>query len=88
MGHMLLEAYRTSGSFALTVSLAVQHLLSLLYKDKSLPLSPPSGKTQKKTTRNAEIRAKYAAGVSVPELAKEYRISKERVYQILKDIQR
>lgn len=52
MGHMLLEAYRTSGSFAFTVSLAVQHLLSLLYKDKSLPLSPPSGKTQKKTTRN------------------------------------
>lgn len=84
MGHMLLEVYRTSGSFVLVVSAAVQHLLSVLYKDKSLPLTPPTGKTPKKTTRNTEIRVKYAAGVSVPQLASEYGISAERIYQILK----
>ncbi|MCZ7554589.1 MAG: hypothetical protein M5U05_18760 [Anaerolineales bacterium] len=37
-----------------------------------------------KRERNVEIRARYAAGMSVPELARLFGISEQRVHQIVR----
>ncbi|MEL7591661.1 MAG: helix-turn-helix domain-containing protein [Anaerolineaceae bacterium] len=84
MGHWLPHAFRADGSFIFTFEEAVSALVNRLY-----PGSPPSPtsispSTPKKVDRNAEIRARYAAGMSVPDLARQYGISKNRVYQILR----
>lgn len=83
MGHMLPHAFTARGSLILSLEEAVQCILSLLYKGFSLPEKPKSGKTPRQSKRNNEIKAKYESGLSVPDLAKEYSISINRVYQIL-----
>jgi len=84
MGHWLPHAFRADGSFIFTFEEAVSALVNRLYPGSSTPQSPQSQSTPKKVDRNAEIRAWYAAGMSVPDLAREYGISKNRVYQILR----
>ena len=84
MGHRLPHAFRADGSFIFTFEEAVSALVNRLYPGSPTPLSPQSQSTPKKVDRNAEIRARYAAGMSVPDLAREYGISKNRVYQILR----
>jgi Mor family transcriptional regulator len=55
-----------------------------LYFGQPLSAFLISGETPKQTERNEEIRARYAAGESAADLAKEYRISVQRIHQILK----
>ncbi len=65
------------------LSQAATYLANLLYTD-----NPPQrlvSKTNPKSQRNQSIRLKYEAGQSVPSLAREYGISKARVYEILKN---
>jgi hypothetical protein len=81
---MLPRAFTASGSFVFTLENSVSHLVNQLYRGLPLPTSPQSQATPKQVERNAEIRAKYKAGTSVPDLAKEYGISTKRVYQVLR----
>lgn len=62
--------------------MAVQRLLSLTYTEIVRPIS---GKIPPKTDRNNEVRRLYLQGWSVPDLAKYFDISWQRIYQILKD---
>lgn len=82
MGHILPYAFAAQGSLILTLEAAVERILALLYKGLPLPQKPKSGKTPRKNHRTDEMKAKYAEGVSVRDLAAEYRISINRVYQI------
>lgn len=84
MGHTLPHALSASGSFAFSLANAISHVIGLLYKSAPIPQEPQTDGTKPKKQRNAEIRARYAVGVSVPDLAQEYDISKARVYQILR----
>ncbi|HMN11322.1 MAG TPA: helix-turn-helix domain-containing protein [Bellilinea sp.] len=84
MGHWLPHAFRADGSFIFTFEEAVFYLVNRLYPGLPEPASPQSQGTPKQIDRNAEIRALYAQGMSVPELAKRYGISKNRVYQVLR----
>mgnify|MGYP005841499737 CR=1 FL=1 len=81
MGHWLPHAFRADGSFIFTFEEAVSALVNRLYPGSPTPLSPQSQSIPRKVDRNAEIRARYAAGTSVPDLAREYGISGNRVYQ-------
>jgi hypothetical protein len=83
MGHMLPHAFTARGSLLSSLEFAVARILALLYKGIQLPHKPKSGKTPREAARNAEMQEKYATGMSVPALAKEYGISASRVYQIL-----
>ncbi len=62
---------------------AAQSILTLLYRGLEAPQEPISNKTAKKDKRNDEIRARYAAGDTIPELAKAFSISEQRVHQIV-----
>jgi hypothetical protein len=84
MGHRLPHAFTADGSFIFTLEKAISSLVNRLYGGSPLPTSPQSQATPKQVKRNAEIRAKYKAGTSVPILAKEHGISTKRVYQILR----
>jgi hypothetical protein len=84
MGHMLPHAFTADGSFVFTLENAVSHLVNQLYHGLPIPASPQPQATPKQVARNAEIRAKYKAGTSVPDLAKRFGISKNRIYQILR----
>ncbi|KAB2903687.1 MAG: hypothetical protein F9K27_12110 [Anaerolineae bacterium] len=44
----------------------------------------PNNLTPKKTRRNQELRQQYANGESIPDLAKVFGISEQRVHQILR----
>jgi hypothetical protein len=76
MGHTLPHAFTADGSFVFTLENAVSHLVNQLYRGLPFPTSPQSQATPKQVERNAEIRAKYKAGTNVPDLAREYGISK------------
>ena len=84
MEHMLPHAFTADGSFVFTLENAVSRLINQLHRGVPFPTSPQSQATPKQVERNAEIRAKYEAGTSVPDLAREYGISKKRIYQILR----
>jgi hypothetical protein len=84
MGHLLPHLSNRWGSLHFTLEEAVSTLLKRLH-DNALITTPKSRRTQPKTERNAEIRRLYAEGHSVPDLAKQFRISAARVYQILGD---
>jgi DNA invertase Pin-like site-specific DNA recombinase len=85
MGHRLPHAFRADGSFIFTFEEAVASLVKRLYPGAPPSSTAQSPRTRKKRNRNADIRARYAQGVSVPDLAKEYGISRNRVYQILRE---
>lgn len=83
MGHRLPYAFTAQGSLLSSLEYAVSRILALLYKDVPRPQKPKSGKTPRKNSRNNEIKDKYTAGTSVPDLAKAFGISISRVYQVL-----
>lgn len=72
------------GNSVHTLEGATQRILKLLYGDETLPPTPISNKIPQKTARNEAIRRRYAAGESVPELARAFRVSQQRVHQILR----
>ena len=63
---------------------AAHRILKLLYADQPPSKTPISNVTPKKIHRNAEIKRRYADGESVPDLAKAFGISEQRVHQILR----
>jgi len=62
---------------------ATQAVLLLLYRDQPIRQVPKSDKLKRKTRRNKQIRAQYAEGESIPELAKAFGLSNARIHQIL-----
>jgi Mor family transcriptional regulator len=62
----------------------VQVLLARLYAFQPVPTKPLTTATPEEEERNAEIWTRYAAGMSVPALAREHGLTKTRIYQILK----
>ena len=63
---------------------AAQSILNLLYADAPLPKAPLTKSTPTKTKRNSEIKQRYTAGESVPDLARAFHISEQRIHQILR----
>jgi Mor family transcriptional regulator len=59
-------------------------MLNLLYAGLLLHDKPITLKHVAKAERNAEIRIRYAAGAILKELAAEYGISYQRIYQIVR----
>jgi hypothetical protein len=67
----------------LTLDQAIQYMVSLLYAGFSA-FSPKAEKRLAEIARNNLIRARYAEGVSGPDLAKQFGLSTARIYQILR----
>ena len=65
-----------------TTSSAAAILLSQLYDGLPRP-KPQNYKVRRLGDRNQEIRSRFAQGTDTIQLAKEYGISRKRVYQIL-----
>jgi Mor family transcriptional regulator len=63
---------------------AVQTVLQILYKDQPPPTKPLPNRVSPKQKRNEEIRARYKAGETLEQLAKEYGVSFQRIQQIIK----
>jgi Mor family transcriptional regulator len=82
MGHLLPHLSNRWGSLHFTLEEAVSTLLKRLYGNVLITV-PKSRRTQPKTDRNAEIQRLYGEGHSVPDLAKQFKISAARVYQVL-----
>ena len=64
---------------------AVQIIVARLYAGFSFPEQPISRKQVKKFERNAQIRARFAAGEGLSDLGREYGLSPQRIYQIVHD---
>lgn len=69
------------GTTLYTLEQATSRVLQQLYRGFSLPPAPVS---PLKRERNTAIRAQYAAGMSVPDLARRFGISEQRVHQVLR----
>jgi hypothetical protein len=67
-----------------TLDDAIRRILAILYFYLPPAVNPQNRRSKQKTERNAEIRARHAAGERASNLAKEYSISDKRLYQILK----
>ena len=85
---MLPQPFTGRGSFAFTVEAAVELLLYRLYLNIPVPPEPITGKTPRKELRNEAIKELYASGVSVPDIARDFGISNNRVYQIIRGLNR
>lgn len=83
MGYRLPPAVRADDSFIFSLEEAVSAPVKRLYPGESPSPTGQSPRTRKEHRRNSEIGTRYAQGISVPALAREYGISKNRVYQIL-----
>jgi Mor transcription activator family len=62
---------------------AIQIIITRLYAVFSFPDKPISQRHVKKSERNAEIRRRFAAGEGLSDLAREYGLTPQRVYQIV-----
>ena len=62
---------------------AVRRITKRIYDHLPRPAFPIDDKTPRKIDRNAAIHARYLMGELVSDLAKEFGISQQRVYQIL-----
>jgi len=54
-----------------------------LYKDTPLPQEPISHKTPKKSERNQVIRERYNNGETIADIARDYKLSEQRIHQIV-----
>jgi len=79
----VLRGLHTRGFHALDA--AFDYGIRVVYWGSHIPDSPVSDGTMLQCERNLRIRDAYAAGVAVPDLVREHRISSQRVYQILRD---
>ena len=66
-----------------SMNTAIQRVLDLLYQGVPRPTQPVLPEYLSKLERNQHIRARYADGESIADLAREYKISDQRVFQIL-----
>jgi hypothetical protein len=66
-----------------SMNTAIRRVLDLLYHGIPRPTQPVLPEYHSKVERNQQIRARYAAGESIADLAREYKISDQRVFQIL-----
>jgi hypothetical protein len=64
---------------------AMQGFVKILTRYQVITDAPKSRKTPRKTDRNHSILLRVQQGETVPDLAKEYGISEQRVHQILRD---
>jgi Mor family transcriptional regulator len=62
---------------------AIQRVLDLLYHGTPRPTKPVLPEYLSKSELNEQIRARYATGESIADLAREYEISDQHVFQIL-----
>ena len=62
---------------------AIQTILTRLYAGFSFPDKPINQNHVKKSARNTEIRTRFAAGEGLSDLAREYGLTPQRVYQIV-----
>ena len=70
---------------SLTPLQAVHRVLARLYHGIPMPSTLQPNKTQKQSDRNLEIRQRHAAGENIRALAQAYRISTQRIHQIISD---
>ncbi len=64
-----------------SLNTAIRRVLVLLYA--GIPGKPVTIKHLSKADRNAELRARYAAGEILEKLAAQYGISLQRIHQII-----
>jgi hypothetical protein len=77
------EGFEDSSSAA--VEKAVRRILRLLYAGMELPTEAISDYTPTKEERNAEIYQRYLAGERAVDLAREYVMSLQRIYVIIRN---
>jgi hypothetical protein len=63
---------------------AMHGFVKILTRDQIISDTPKSGKTPRKADRNHSIIVRVQQGETVPDLAREYGISEQRVHQILR----
>jgi len=63
---------------------AMQGFVKILTRHEIISDAPKSGKTPPKTDRNHSILLRVQQGQTIPDLAREYGISEQRVHQILR----
>jgi Mor family transcriptional regulator len=63
---------------------AIRYGMLLMYIGQKVPVAPLTDHTPGKRARNQEIRARYAQGETVVELAQAFDISQQRVSQLLR----
>jgi hypothetical protein len=62
---------------------AIQRVLDLLYAGIPRPAKPVTEKHISKPERDEQLRTSYAAGESIADLARNYDLSEQRVFQII-----
>ena len=63
---------------------AIQAILTRLCAGFSFPAEPINRNHVKKSERNAQIRAWYSNGEALSDLAREFELSPQRVFQIVR----
>jgi hypothetical protein len=77
------EGFEDSSSAS--IEKAVQSILRLLYAGMELPSEAISDYTPTKDARNDEIYQRYLTGERAVDLAREYRMSLQRIYKIIRN---
>ncbi len=77
------EGFEDSSSAS--VEKAVRRILRLLYARMELPSEAISDHTPTKEERNAEIYQRYLTGKRAVDLAREYGMSLQRIYKIIRN---
>ncbi len=72
-------------SSSASIEKAVQRILRLLYAGMELPQEPLTDFIPPKEERNAEIYQRYLTGARAVDLAKEYGMSLQRIYVIIRN---
>ena len=72
-------------STSASIEKAVRRILRLPYAGMELPSEAISDYTPTKEERNAEINQRYLAGERAVDLAREYWMSLQRVYKIIRN---
>jgi hypothetical protein len=63
---------------------AMHGFVKILTRGQVISDTPKSGKTPRKTDRNQSILLRVQQGETVPDLAREFGISEQRIHQILR----
>jgi Mor family transcriptional regulator len=63
---------------------AAQVLLAIVYRNAASLHKLAVSKTRPKTERNEQIQARFAAGEAVADLATEFELSQQRIWQIIR----
>jgi hypothetical protein len=71
-----------------SLNAAIRRVLELLYWGIPRPTKPILPEYLSKSDRNQQICARYVSGESIADLAREYEISDQRVFQIIHRLKR